>query len=151
MYVNVEFATIGGSKHTTPVVPVAAVQNMNNQQVVFVGTREPDVFIMRPVRLGPESNGHYPVLEGLSVGDQIVTEGRFVLRAEWLKPPSGTMNTGGMFSTSVTCGNTPARTRKNSENCERCSPRRGAQDVKFCEVSRSALIRSLMWCSIAVI
>jgi RND family efflux transporter MFP subunit len=90
MYVNVAFATIGGSEATTPVVPVAAVQNINNQQVVFLATSDPNVFAMRPVRLGPEGNGYYPVLEGLSVGDRIVTEGSFMLRAEWLKShPSG--------------------------------------------------------------
>ena len=85
MYVQVAFATIGGSESTTPVVPVAAVQNINNQQVVFVATTDPNVFLMRPVRLGPESNGRYPVLEGLTVGERIVTEGSFLLRAEWLK------------------------------------------------------------------
>lgn len=85
MFVNVAFATLGGSESTVPVVPVSAVQNLNNQQVVFVGTNEPSVFAMRPVRLGPESHGRYPVLEGLSVGERIVTEGSFMLRAEWLK------------------------------------------------------------------
>jgi hypothetical protein len=45
---------------------------------------------MRPVRIGPESNGFYPVMEGLAVGEHIVTEGSFMLRAEWLKlHPSG--------------------------------------------------------------
>jgi multidrug efflux pump subunit AcrA (membrane-fusion protein) len=63
---------------------------MGNQQVVFVTTNDPNVFAMRPVRLGPESNSYYPVLEGLSVGDRVVTEGSFMLRAEWLKShPSG--------------------------------------------------------------
>jgi RND family efflux transporter MFP subunit len=85
MYVNVAFATIGGSESTNPVIPVSAVQNINNQQIVFVATNDPNVFIMRPVRLGPESNGFYPVLEGLTVGERIVTEGSFLLRAEWLK------------------------------------------------------------------
>jgi RND family efflux transporter MFP subunit len=85
MYVGVAFATVGGSESTTPVVPLAAVQNINNQQVVFVATSDANVFAMRPVRLGPESNGFYPVLEGLNVGDRIVTEGSFLLRAEWLK------------------------------------------------------------------
>jgi len=66
------------------------VQNMDNRQVVFVATSDANVFAMRLVRLGPESNGFYPVLEGLSVGDRIVTEGSFILRAEWLKShPSG--------------------------------------------------------------
>jgi cobalt-zinc-cadmium efflux system membrane fusion protein len=85
MYVNVAFATIGGAENTVPVVPVAAVQNINNQQTVFVATNDPNVFVLRPVRLGPESNGFNPVLEGLAVGDRIVTEGSFLLRAEWLK------------------------------------------------------------------
>ncbi len=76
---------MGGSEFTTPVIPKMAVQNMNNQQVVFVATKEPNAFTMRPVRLGPEANGFFPVLEGVSVGDQIVTEGSFLLRAEWLK------------------------------------------------------------------
>jgi cobalt-zinc-cadmium efflux system membrane fusion protein len=89
MYVNVAFATLGGSESTTPVVPTAAMQNINNQQVVFLATADPNVFAMRPVRLGPESNGFYPVLEGLTVGDRVVTDGSFMLRAEWLKSHPG--------------------------------------------------------------
>jgi RND family efflux transporter MFP subunit len=85
MYVGVAFATIGGSESTTAVVPVSAVQNLNNQQVVFMATSDPNVFTLRPVQLGPESNGFYPVQEGLKVGDRVVTDGSFMLRAEWLK------------------------------------------------------------------
>jgi cobalt-zinc-cadmium efflux system membrane fusion protein len=85
MYVGVAFATIGGSEKTVPVVPASAVQNINNQQVVFVATNDPNVFLMRPVRVGPEAGGRVPVLEGLFVGDRVVTEGSFMLRAEWLK------------------------------------------------------------------
>jgi membrane fusion protein, heavy metal efflux system len=91
MYVNIAFATIGGSESTMPVVPVISVQHINNQQIVFVATAEPNLFILRPVRLGPETNGYYPVLEGLMVGDRIVTEGSFMLRAEWLKTHPGGM------------------------------------------------------------
>jgi len=85
MYAGVAFATINGSESTTPVIPVSAVQNINNQQVVFVATNDPNIFVMRPVRVGPEINGRLPVLEGLTVGERIVTEGSFLLRAEWLK------------------------------------------------------------------
>jgi RND family efflux transporter MFP subunit len=85
MFVNVAFATLGGAEATTPVVPKTAVQNINNQQVVFVAEKEPNVFAMRPVRLGIEDNGFFPVLEGLSTGEQVVTDGSFLLRAEWLK------------------------------------------------------------------
>lgn len=90
MYVNVAFAALGGPGSSVPIVPVAAVQNLGNRQVIFVTTSDPNVFAMRPVRVGPETNGYYPVLEGVSVGDRIVTEGSFMLRAEWLKShPSG--------------------------------------------------------------
>jgi cobalt-zinc-cadmium efflux system membrane fusion protein len=85
MYVNVAFAAMAGAPLTTPVVPKDAVQNINNQPVVFVATKDPNAFVLRPVRLGPESNGRYPVLEGLSIGERIVTEGSFLLRAEWVK------------------------------------------------------------------
>jgi RND family efflux transporter MFP subunit len=84
MFVNVAFAALGGAKSTTAVIPKSAVQNINNQQVVFV-ERTPNNYAMRPVKLGPEVNSQYPVLEGLSAGERIVTDGSFLLRAEWLK------------------------------------------------------------------
>jgi multidrug efflux pump subunit AcrA (membrane-fusion protein) len=61
------------------------VQNVNGQQVVFLPTADPNVFAMRPVRLGAESDGRYIVHEGINVGDRVVTNGSFMLRAEWLK------------------------------------------------------------------
>ena len=85
MFVNVAFAALGGAESTTAVIPKSAVQNVNNQQVVFVETATPNTYAMRPVKLGPEVNGQYPVLEGLSEGERIVTDGSFLLRAEWLK------------------------------------------------------------------
>lgn len=85
MYVNVAFAALRGSQTTMPMIPVAAVQNIGNQQMVFVPTRDSNAFAMHPVRLGPESNGYYSVLEGLNVGDRVVTGGSFMLRAEWLR------------------------------------------------------------------
>ena len=85
MFVNVAFAALGGTESTTPVIPKSAVQNVNNQQVVFVETVTPNTYAIRPVKLGPEVNGQYPVLEGLTVGERIVTDGSFLLRAEWLK------------------------------------------------------------------
>lgn len=85
MYVNVSFATLEAGAQTTPMVPKDAVQLISNQQIVFVATERPNEFVLRPVRLGPESNGFYPVLNGLNVGDKVVTEGSFLLRAEWQK------------------------------------------------------------------
>ena len=85
MFVNVAFAALGGAEATTPVIPKSAVQNINNEQVVFVETGTANTYAMRALKLGPEVNGQYPVLEGLAVSDRIVTEGSFMLRAEWLK------------------------------------------------------------------
>jgi multidrug efflux pump subunit AcrA (membrane-fusion protein) len=89
MYVRVAFAATGSSESTAPVVPTSSVQNINGQQVVFVSTTDPNVFELRPVRLGPQSTGRYQVLEGLMVGDKVVTNGSFTLRAEWLKANQG--------------------------------------------------------------
>jgi membrane fusion protein, heavy metal efflux system len=91
MYVGVAFGAGGAAEATAPTVPASAVQNLNGRQVVFLATQDPNTFVMRPVRLGAESGGRYPVLEGLFVGDRVVTEGSFMLRAEWLKlHPEGT-------------------------------------------------------------
>ncbi len=85
MFVNVAFAALGRSESTTPVIPKRAVQNINNQQVVFVESATPNTYAMRPVKLGPEVGDQYSVLQGLTVGERVVTEGSFLLRAEWLK------------------------------------------------------------------
>lgn len=90
MYVNVAFGSMGAAEKTMPVVASAAVQNVNNQQVVFLATADAGKFVARPVRAGPENDGRYIVLEGLNVGDRVVTDGSFLLRAELLKQnPTG--------------------------------------------------------------
>ena len=90
MYVNLALAALGAAEKTMPVVRKDAVQTIGNQQVVFIATEKPNEFLLRPVRLGTESNGFVPVLEGLTAGERIVSEGSFLLRAEWLKQHPGT-------------------------------------------------------------
>jgi multidrug efflux pump subunit AcrA (membrane-fusion protein) len=85
MYVNVAFGALGAAEKTMPVVSKDAVQTIGNQQVVFIATDKANEFILRHVRLGPESNGFFLVIEGLNVGDRVITQGSFLLRAEWLK------------------------------------------------------------------
>jgi len=85
MYVNVAFGSMGTAERTMPTIPSSAVQNINDKQVVFVPTDKPNVFNVKPVRLGEENNDRFVVLEGLNVGDKIVTDGSFLLRAEILK------------------------------------------------------------------
>jgi multidrug efflux pump subunit AcrA (membrane-fusion protein) len=90
MYVNIAFGALGNVEKTVPVIPKAAVQTIGSQRSVFVAGEKSNEFALRPVRLGPETNGFYPVLEGVSVGDRLFAEGSFMLRAEWLKThPSG--------------------------------------------------------------
>ena len=85
MYVNVGFAAFGAAEKTMPIVPKDAVQSIGNNQYVFAATDKSNEFLLRQVKLSPEGNGFYPVIEGLSAGERIVTEGSFLLRAEWLK------------------------------------------------------------------
>jgi RND family efflux transporter MFP subunit len=85
MYVNLAFAALGVAEQTMPAVTKDAVQTIGNQQYVFVVTANPNEFLLRPVKLGNESNGFYPVIAGLTVGEGVVSGGSFLLRAEWLK------------------------------------------------------------------
>ena len=85
MYVSVGFAALGAPEKTMPMVPKDAVQAIGNQQYVFAATDKPNEFLLLQVKLAPESNGFYPVIEGLNAGDRIVVDGSFLLRAEWLK------------------------------------------------------------------
>ncbi len=85
LYVNVAFGSLGDAERTMPLVPASAVQNMIDRQIVFVPTGDQNIFSVKPVRLGTESNGRFPVIEGLNVGDKVVTDGSFLLRAELLK------------------------------------------------------------------
>jgi len=85
MYVNASFVAAGDSGATAPTIPASAVQMIGSQQMVFAATGEPNVFALKFVRLGTESDGRFTVIEGLKAGDRIVTDGSFLLRAEWLK------------------------------------------------------------------
>ncbi|HMQ05557.1 MAG TPA: efflux RND transporter periplasmic adaptor subunit [Pyrinomonadaceae bacterium] len=85
MYVKAAFGALGDAERTSPVIPAAAVQRIGDQDVVFVPTEDPVVFALRSVRLGPEVDGRRIVQEGLQVGDRVVTNGSFLLRAAWLK------------------------------------------------------------------
>ena len=61
-------------------IPDHAVQRDEGRTVVFVS--KGDGFEKRPVDLGPEMQGYYPIRSGLEAGEQIVTRGAFVLKSE---------------------------------------------------------------------
>lgn len=85
MYVNVALGALGVGEKTMPAVPKAAVQSIGTQQFVFIPTEKSSEFLMRAILIGMESNGFYPVEQGLQTGDRVVTDGSFLLRAEWMK------------------------------------------------------------------
>jgi len=70
------------------VIPDTALQSNGDQQIVFVVVGD-NKFEKRAVKLGMEQRGRVQVLDGLEVGDQIVTEGSFILKSELLKGELG--------------------------------------------------------------
>lgn len=90
MYVRVSLGAVGGSERTVPVVSEAAIQNIGGRDIVFVETSNTNVFELRPVRLGERIDGRRQVLEGITVGERVVVNGSFTLRAEYLKSRQGT-------------------------------------------------------------
>jgi RND family efflux transporter MFP subunit len=85
MFVGVAFGALGTAEATAPTAPASAVQNIGGRAFVFLATNDANTYVVRAVRLGAEVNGRFPVVEGLAIGDRVVTEGSFMLRAEWLK------------------------------------------------------------------
>jgi multidrug efflux pump subunit AcrA (membrane-fusion protein) len=80
-YVDVEIEAAPGRE--TPRVPKSAVQTINDRHFVYVA--DPDVagrFAEREVHLGPMTGDLLEIIDGLSLGERVVTTGSFFLRAE---------------------------------------------------------------------
>jgi len=83
MYMDVAFISAGGKGLT---VPESAVQAIGEKQYVFLPVKDSDgSFAVRQVKLGPASDGFYPVLDGLKLNDEVVKEGSFILKAEAIR------------------------------------------------------------------
>ncbi len=80
----------GSGGGSAVVIPIAAVQTVENRTVVFVPLREEEgAFAAHPVTLGRESGAEVEVLEGLDAGDALVVEGAFVLKSELMRGQLG--------------------------------------------------------------
>jgi membrane fusion protein, heavy metal efflux system len=73
-----------GETHQLLLVAPEAVQQVNGQDVVFV-RRAPDRFTPRPVHLGSGVNGKVALAEGVHPGEEVVTQGSFLLKSQLLK------------------------------------------------------------------
>jgi Cu(I)/Ag(I) efflux system membrane fusion protein len=78
MYASVQLTAGLGSRVQ---VPASAVVYTGPRRLVFVDLGE-GRFKPQEVRLGPESDGNYEVLEGLAPGDLVATSGMFLIAAE---------------------------------------------------------------------
>ncbi|WP_169747122.1 efflux RND transporter periplasmic adaptor subunit [Edaphobacter aggregans] len=71
---------------TRPLILITpeAVQQVNGQDVVFV-RQAADRFTPRPVRVGSSVNGKVALAEGVRPGEEVVTQGSFLLKSQLLK------------------------------------------------------------------
>lgn len=81
MYAEALFGGEAGA--STPTLPRSAVQNVGDRTVVYlVNPKEAGKFVEREVRLGTVAGDHVSVLAGVQLGDVVVGEGSFYVRAE---------------------------------------------------------------------
>lgn len=81
------FATISlaiGDKRTALMVNQAALQEMDEQTVVFIA-RADNQFEKRAIKTGRKQGDLVEVVEGLSRGERVVTEGSFQIKSEFSK------------------------------------------------------------------
>jgi cobalt-zinc-cadmium efflux system membrane fusion protein len=81
MYATAEIAR-GGSRSAI-FVPEVSIQNLNDSAVVFVH-RPNSEFEARPVKTGVTMDQEVEIVEGLKDGDEVVTDGAFVVKSQFL-------------------------------------------------------------------
>ena len=77
--------TLQAAQQSAVTVPVSAVQSLDGREIVFVQGDHERTFEARTVSLGRESDGAYPVLDGLSGGEVVVVDGAFILKSELVR------------------------------------------------------------------
>lgn len=91
MFVEVGLqATTGSATGEELVIPSTAVQRIGDRMVVFIPKDGEDgAFLVRDVELGAEAEGYHRVLNGLKLGDKVVTKGSFILKTQLMKGELG--------------------------------------------------------------
>jgi Cu(I)/Ag(I) efflux system membrane fusion protein len=80
MYADVVFHT-GAGDVSVIAVPASAIIDSGTRQVVLVAKGE-GRFEPRPVKLGRRGEGHVEILEGVKMGEEVVTTATFLIDAE---------------------------------------------------------------------
>jgi len=86
MFCQCQFKAQSSEKLLT--VPLSAVQTIEGEKYVFLPQAE-NSFEKRAIKTGRELGNYVQVLEGLKPGEEVVTEGSFVLKSELLKAQFG--------------------------------------------------------------
>jgi RND family efflux transporter MFP subunit len=81
MYATAEIER--GASRSALFVQEVSVQNLNGNPVVFV-RRPNSEFEARPVKLGARVDHEVEIVEGLKTGEQVVTDGAFVVKSQFL-------------------------------------------------------------------
>ena len=74
---------------SAPVVPEAAVQEVEEKTVVFIPGDEPGEFRTTPIEIASRGGGKVAIKSGLKAGDPVVVEGAFTLKSELMKGEMG--------------------------------------------------------------
>jgi RND family efflux transporter MFP subunit len=89
MFVSVTL-TVPSTAGAVAVVPRAAIQAIGNRSVVYVAAPgEEGKFIERGVKIGAPLGEFVEVIEGVKLGERVVSEGSFFMRAEVARTRSG--------------------------------------------------------------
>jgi cobalt-zinc-cadmium efflux system membrane fusion protein len=86
MFATIQIPT--GVQRETLMIPAAAVQQVDNESIVFVKVDE-NKFEKREVELGAQSDGWVEVRDGLKEGEKVVTAGAFMLKSHLKKEEFG--------------------------------------------------------------
>lgn len=82
MYATVRFDL--GTDEETILLPRSSIQTVDDRNLVFV-RKAASSFDVRPVELGRMTETQVSVLDGIQPGENVVTEGSFLLKSELLK------------------------------------------------------------------
>jgi cobalt-zinc-cadmium efflux system membrane fusion protein len=75
------FVPLGRATEKVIAIPTAALQRIENDWVVFIPTSQ-DTFEIRPVGRGRDLGNEIEIVSGLRLGERVVVEGSFLLKAE---------------------------------------------------------------------
>ena len=79
MYIRAKFISPG--ERDTVVVPRSAILDTGTRKLVYVATSQ-GVFEAREIQTGVPSEERYPVLAGLKAGEEVVTNGNFLIDSQ---------------------------------------------------------------------